>query len=160
MDELLKDTKMLGTLPLLRGQVTLNTALSEDDNMLAQIRYPRQRQEFLNHLSACKAEIEAIVSFHLRLKECRTGEISSWISGSYNVCIPVYISPPSDECVLVRIPLPYKIGEANFPGNVDEKLRCEVASYMWIQENCPNIKIPFLFGFGFPDGQAVRQIDS
>lgn len=144
------------TLPLLKGRVTMSTALSEDDNMAAQIRYPQQREEFLKHLSACKTEIEAIVLFHLRLKKCRIGEIGSWISGSYNICIPVYINPPSDACVLVRIPLPYKIGEANCPGNVDEKLRCEAASYIWIQEKCPNIKVPFLFGFGFPDGQTVR----
>ncbi len=148
---------MLETIPLLRGRVTLSTVLSEDDNMAVQIRYPQQREEFLNYLSTFKAEIEALVLFHLRLKNCRVGERGSWISGSYNVCIPVYISPPSDACVLVRIPLPYKIGEANFPGNVDEKLRCEAASYIWMQENCPNVKIPVLFGFGFPDGQTVRQ---
>ncbi|KAK0103267.1 hypothetical protein ONS95_005300 [Cadophora gregata] len=40
------------------------------------------------------------------------------------------------------------------PGNADEKLRCEVASYLWIQENCPDVSIPYLFGFGFPNGQT------
>lgn len=50
-------------LPLLRGHVTLSEALDEDDNMLAKIRYPQQRDDFLDHLLACKAEIEAVVSF-------------------------------------------------------------------------------------------------
>jgi hypothetical protein len=82
-----------------------------------------------------------------------------YLAVMYNVCIPVYISPPSDARVLVRIPLPYKVREAKYPGNVDEKLRCEVASYIWIQENCPDVPIPRLFGCGFPDGHTVRLID-
>ncbi|OAL25414.1 hypothetical protein AYO20_10448 [Fonsecaea nubica] len=75
--------------------------------------------------------------------------------GFRNVCIPVYFSPASKkDDVYVRIPLPYKVGERNSPGNVEEKLRCEVASYIWIQQNCPDIPIPALYGFGFPDGQT------
>jgi hypothetical protein len=38
---------------------------------------------------------------------------------------------------------------------VDEKLRCEVATYSWIHQNCPMVPIPCLYGFGFPDGQTV-----
>lgn len=43
----------------------------------------------------------------------------------------------------------------NNPGNVDEELRFEVATYIWIHENCPTVPIPTLYGFGFPDGQTV-----
>jgi len=100
------------------------------------------------------------VLFHLRLSKYRVAEKESWICGSYNVCIPVYISPTSDARVLVRIPLPHKVGEAEFPGNVEEKLRCEAASYLWIQEHCPKIPILYLFGSGFPDGQTVCRADS
>lgn len=152
---------MLSTLPLLNGRIALDRALENDDNILAQLGYPRQRQEFVSFLSAHKAEIEAIVSFHLCVKKCRASDVQTWLTGSYNVCIPVYISPPSSvRSVLVRIPLPYKVGEAQRPGNVDGKLRCEVASYLWIQEHCPDVPIPHLFGFGFPNGQSVRLIDN
>lgn len=151
---------MSNTLRLLNGRITLDRALNDDDNILAQIGYPRQRQEFFSYLSTRKAEIEAIVSFHLGAKKCRVSDVQTWLSGSYNVCIPVYISPPSKvRSVLVRIPLPYKVGEAKFSGNVDEKFRCEVASYLWIQENCPDVSIPYLFGFGFPNGQTVCSIE-
>ena len=81
--------------------------------------------------------------------------------GYYNICIPVYV----DGCVgfpgkrvLVRIPLPYKLGEAESPGNVEEKLRCEAATFIWIQEQCPEVPIPHLWGFGFPSGQCVRTL--
>ena len=149
---------MSNVLPLLKGTITLDEALDEDDNMLVEIEYPQQKYKFYSYLSAHKAEIEAIVSFHLGVNKCQAGEARTWMSGSYNVCIPVYINPPSDVRVLFRIPLPYKIGEAKSPGNVDEKLRCEAASYIWIQETCPNIPIPYLYGFGFPDGQTVGLI--
>lgn len=146
---------MAKTLPLLKGTITLDQALSDDDNLLAALGYPRQKREFWNYLSAHKAEIEAAVSFHLNVK-CRVADEGTWLSGSYDVCVPVHISPPSTlRVVLVRIPLPYKLGEAFRPGNVDEKLRCEAASYIWLQQNCPDIPIPFLYGFGLPDGQTV-----
>ena len=77
--------------------------------------------------------------FHLCLKTCQVGDVKTWIFSSFNVCIPVYINPPSNALVLIRILLPYKLGEAKYPGNVDEKLRCEVASYLWIHENCLEI---------------------
>ena len=153
---------MSNTLPLLNGTIPLDQALEDDDNILVQIGYPRQKQEFFSYLFAHKAEIEDIVSYHLGAdkEKCRVSDVQTWLSGSYNVCIPVHISPPSNvRSVLVRIPLPYKVGEANSPGDVDEKLRCEVASYLWIEENCPDVSIPHLFGFGFPNGQTVRSIE-
>lgn len=57
--------------------------------------------------------------------------------------------------VLIRFPLPYKLGESQCPGNVEEKLRCEAATFVWIKKNCPDIPIPGLWGFGFPSGQVV-----
>ncbi|KAL1971002.1 hypothetical protein VTN77DRAFT_2836 [Rasamsonia byssochlamydoides] len=146
-------------LPLLRGRsITLEDALEDDDNILARLDYPKKQASFWSHLSARKTEIEAVVWFHLGVEHCRVSEEDSWLFGSYNVCIPVYINRSSAcdaRTVLVRIPLPFKVGEAEHPGNVDEKLRCEVATYIWMQENCPDVPIPSLFGFGFPDGQTV-----
>ncbi|KAE8407861.1 hypothetical protein BDV37DRAFT_268992 [Aspergillus pseudonomiae] len=78
---------------------------------------------------------------------------------SYNVCIPVYIDPLSEEVVLIRIPLPFKIGEAFNPGNMDEKLRCEVATYIWIRENCLTVPIPSLYGFAFPNRLTVCELN-
>ncbi|RDL41490.1 Uncharacterized protein BP5553_01469 [Venustampulla echinocandica] len=145
---------MARTLPLLRGNITLDRALNDDGNVPIELRYPRQKQEFWKYLSARKDEIEALVSFHLGVSRCRVDDESVWLSSRFNVCIPVHINTPSSaRVVLVRIPLPYKVGEALCPGNVDEKLRCEVATYIRMQEMCPDIPIPFLFGFGFPDGQ-------
>lgn len=133
----------------------IEDAVDDDDNILVRITYPEQKLAFWTFLHSRKSEIERIVSHHLHVKTCQMGEVNTWISGSFNICIPVCIDQVSGTRVLIRIPLPYKIGEANNAGNVDEKLRCEAASYMWIQDNSPEIPIPKLFGFGFPDGQTV-----
>ncbi|UPL02692.1 hypothetical protein LCI18_013626 [Fusarium solani-melongenae] len=60
---------------------------------------------------------------------------------------------------MIRFPLPYKIGESTHPGNADEKLRCEAATYAWLQSHCPSIPIPHLWGFGFPSGPSFTVLD-
>jgi hypothetical protein len=149
------------TLPLLHGNVTLESALDNDDNMLQKIAYPDLRFEFYLSLYKRRSDIEAIVSHHLRLRQtetCHLGEFKDWKAGSFNVCIPVNIrnwDTFPNKRVIIRFPLPYKVGESRYPGNADEKLRCEAASFIWIQDNCPAVPIPYLWGFGFSDGQGV-----
>lgn len=75
------------------------------------------------------------------------------------MCVPVLIPATGrrgHDTVFVHFPLPYKVGEARNPGNVDEKLRAEIATYVWLQENCPDVSIPTLYGFGLPDEQCVN----
>lgn len=74
------------------------------------------------------------------------------------MCIPVLIPATGRRGhgkVFIRFPLPYKIGEANNPGNVEEKLRTKITAYMWLQEQYPDVSIPILHGFGLPGGQCV-----
>ena len=76
-----------------------------------------------------------------------------WIHGSFNVCLPVKVD--DGRSLIARFPLPYKVGDMNNPGNSDEKLRCEAAAYAWINENCPNVPLPRLWGFAFSNGVCV-----
>ncbi|GAT26713.1 hypothetical protein RIB2604_02103950 [Aspergillus luchuensis] len=61
---------MPGALPLLHGQISLSAALDDDDNVLQELSYPQRRIDFYT---------------------CRVEEVKEWISGSFNVCIPVVI---------------------------------------------------------------------
>ncbi|ERF74114.1 hypothetical protein EPUS_06383 [Endocarpon pusillum Z07020] len=61
---------------------------------------------------------------------------------------------------MIRFPLPYQVGEAFRPGNADEKLRCEAGAYVWLQENCPALRIPFLYGFGLSTGQRFTALEN
>jgi len=149
------------TLPLLRGSITLGEALEQEEDMLLDVSYPDSRMEFFIFLYTHSNDIAAIVSEHLGLAQsiqCRLGEVREWMHGSFNVCIPVYVenwNKGSAKRVLIRFPLPYKVGESTYPGNADEKLRCEAATFIWLQQYCPDIPLPHLWGFGFSGGQTV-----
>jgi hypothetical protein len=148
----------LPALPLLKGPVHFEDALDEDDNILAQLRYPQHKKEFFDYLMAHNADIENLVRCHLGIDQCHVCVMEIWKSGSFNVCIPIHIPATGrrgHDKIFVRFPLPYKLGEANSPGNVEEKLRTEIAAYIWLQEQCPDVSIPILHGFGLPDGQCV-----
>ncbi|GLA85676.1 hypothetical protein AtubIFM56815_009917 [Aspergillus tubingensis] len=156
---------MQRTLPLLRRDISLSTAIDDDDNILQELSYPKQRVDFYVYLYQQRSVIESIVSYHLNLSKkqtCRVGDVKEWISGSFNVCIPVDINGQEDHAlrrVLIRFPLPYKVGEGQHPGNADEKLRCEAATYIWIRQNCPSIPIPRLWGFAFAHDSCFTAIE-
>ncbi|KAH6703741.1 hypothetical protein EV126DRAFT_416972 [Verticillium dahliae] len=83
---------------------------------------------------------------------CAVAPTSQWIRGSFNVCIPIEVqSPNACRKLLLRCAMPYKLGGTKNPGSIDEKMSCEVGTYAWIQDRCPDIRIPYLYGFGFFD---------
>lgn len=149
------------TLSTLDDEFTFDEAVEEEHDMLRRLTYWEKRFHFLVYLLDHSAEIEAVVSYHLGLSEigrCYLAPLDDWIHGSFNMCLPVYIKNGKnrpERRVMIRFPLPYKVGEENFPGNADEKLRCEAATYIWIQENCPDVPIPQLLGFSFCGSQCV-----
>lgn len=61
---------------------------------------------------------------------------------------------------MIRFPLPFKSGESDFPGNCDEKLRSEVATYAWIGKNCPEVPIAYLWGFSFAGGSSFAALEN
>lgn len=150
------------TLPLLKGRISLTDALKEDNDVIQQLSYPAKRLDFWLYLFRNRSQIANIVARHLNipLSDFRLGEVEEWIHGSFNACMPIHIlesarHPRLPQRAMIRFPLPYKVGEAFRPGNVDEKLRCEAATYVWLQRHCPSIPVPRLLGFGFPGLQSV-----
>ncbi|EEH35873.2 hypothetical protein PAAG_00196 [Paracoccidioides lutzii Pb01] len=56
-----------------------------------------------------------------------------WLHGSLNLCIPIHINNSGQsqpEKMSFRVPLPYKIGEEEFPGNAEDKVPSEAATYI------------------------------
>ncbi|KAL9100961.1 MAG: hypothetical protein Q9163_003725 [Psora crenata] len=147
----------------LSGEITIDEALAAEQNMLLRLTYDQKRSNLLDYLHDHKSQIEAMVSYHLNFNTtsiCSITPESEWIHGSFNICIPVYVNDQtnySKKRVIIRFPLPYKIGEENFPGNTDEKLRCEAATYIWIQEKCPDVHVPQLLGFAFSNNYCVLE---
>lgn len=141
---------------LLRQEITYSAAKEEEVNILHQLEYYDQRTQFFDNLNAKRDWIKAAVAHHLGLNSpaaCHVTETEDWLHGSFNVCVPVTVD--NGKRVLVRFPLPYRVGEAFRPGNGDEKIRCEAGTYAWLQENCPMVPIPRLYGFALSTGESV-----
>ncbi|KFZ06251.1 hypothetical protein V501_07595 [Pseudogymnoascus sp. VKM F-4519 (FW-2642)] len=159
---------MPGALPLSRGEITYSTAQAEEVNILHRLRYPAEEVKFFNHINNKRSWIKAVVAHHLQLRSstlCQVADVKSWYHGSFNVCVPVTISPwegkeQPGQRVLIRFPLPYRVGEAFRPGNGDEKIRCEAGAYAYLQENCPEVPIPRLYGFATSDGETFTRLQN
>ncbi|KAI5459506.1 phosphotransferase enzyme family protein [Mariannaea sp. PMI_226] len=131
---------------------SLKRALDDDDNVLVPMRYPTLRDEMWKSIEAKKAGIEEMVRLQLGVRSCRVTVSEIWKSGSFNLAIPIRL--PKGQTIYLRLPNAYRIGEEENPGNAEEKLRTEIATYLWIQEHCPDVPIPILHAFGLPDGST------
>ena len=146
---------------LLRGEITYSAAKEQDANILHELGYRDKKIQFFTYLYRNRKRIQKLIARHLGLASadaCRVVEVEDWIHGSFNVCIRADIVDRNGDTrrrVMIRFPLPYRIGEKSRPGNADEKVRCEVGTYVWLKENCPNIPIPHLYGFGLSSGKRV-----
>ena len=134
--------------------------------MLVRLTFLQKFAAYREYLEEHRTQIEAAVSQHLNLGRhdvCSLEHMREWIHGSFNMCLPLRITRRairSQSRAMIRFPLPYKIGEEYNPGNADEKLRCEAATYIFIQENCPDIPVPKLLGFAFSGNDCVsRPVD-
>ncbi|RAH53124.1 hypothetical protein BO85DRAFT_166036 [Aspergillus piperis CBS 112811] len=151
---------------LLHQEITYSEAQDDQSNILHKLTFPSQRDQFLDHVYRHRSWIQTVVSHHLNLRSgdaCRVSQPDEWLHGSFNLCIPVQINMHNElgtNKMLVRIPLPYRIGEAFRPGNADEKLRCEAGTYAWMQQMAPSIRVPRLYGFGLSTGQCFTDIEN
>ncbi|EFY90683.1 hypothetical protein MAC_03263 [Metarhizium acridum CQMa 102] len=150
---------------LLSGPVTLSAATAKSRNVLHALEYPQQKENFYKRMETYRPLLADLVAHHLGTKPTDV-TISSqdyWRHGSFNLCIPVHIDPSAKSAppqfVLLRFPLPYRVGEVVRPGNSDEKVNCEAATYAWLQENCPAVPIPQLYGFGLSTNQRFTNLD-
>lgn len=143
-------------LPLIQGETTLSDALDNEDNMLLRLSYRKKRFAFYLDIYGLRNRFAILCAHDLGLgagETCVLSEPAEWIHGSFNVCVPVNVlnwKKHPGKRVLLRFPLPYKNGDC-----CDEKLRTEAATYLWMQQNCPDVPIPFLWSFALPSGQVV-----
>ncbi|KZF25522.1 hypothetical protein L228DRAFT_255211 [Xylona heveae TC161] len=160
----MEEVKVEAKRHLLRGTVTLEEAFTREDDMRAALQYPKKLGGFYVQMIERRDEIQRLVASHCGLKSAELGRITVredraadgtpvWRHGSFNVCVRVsFVDEQTRRDMAFRVPLPFKIGEYFEPGNAEEKVRSEAATYIWIKENCPDVPIPTLRGFGVPGG--------
>ncbi|KAF5248946.1 hypothetical protein FANTH_5649 [Fusarium anthophilum] len=135
--------------------IDYSEAQRRDDDIITKLGYTERRKDLYDNLDRQKDTIRSLVRHHLHLDndaECIVLPQEQWIKGSFNVCIPIRtVSGTVPRNLMLRCCLPYKLAEAQYPGTIEEKLRCEVGTYVWMQRYCTDIRIPYLYGFGFAD---------
>lgn len=136
-------------------EVTFEDAKKLDLNVIQHHEQVALATQLYGHLWSNRKTIATIIKQQLGLENealCRVALPKLWIRGGFNVCIPVEVkSRHFSKTVIMRCPMPFKLGESSYPGTVEEKLRAEVGAYAWLQENCPDIRIPQLYGFRIAD---------
>lgn len=159
-----------------------------EDAIRSEADIPHERQQFMESMafwfsvSRHRPALERLVARHLGVNAARVkmSHLNMWRQGAFNVAIPMLVfdtkaaadaaytpSPQGDmpptvpdslRRVMLRLPMPPRCAEAVYPGSILEKMRCETATYVWMQKNCPQVRIPHLFGLGFPDGKHVSEV--
>ncbi|EFY84979.1 hypothetical protein MAC_08963 [Metarhizium acridum CQMa 102] len=150
----------MATRNLLSGPITLSSATGRSANVLHALQYPLRKLAFYSYIEGHRALLAEVIAHHLGIKPTDV-DISPqewWRHGSFNLCVPLKVNVNSTqsnvpEFAFIRFPLPYRVGEVTNPGNSDEKLNCEAATYAWLEENCPSVPIPKLYGFGLSTNQ-------
>ncbi|KAK3304853.1 uncharacterized protein B0T15DRAFT_365384, partial [Chaetomium strumarium] len=141
-----------------QGPITYSSALRKNADIISQAAHLAATEELCRVLWDSKGTIEALVRHHLSLDNCDSCTVApcdQWIRGGFNVCVPVETRSRDAHGVprrlIFRCPMPHKLAEARYPGTVDEKLSCEVGTYAWMQDWCPDVCILQLYGFAFSD---------
>lgn len=149
------------TIETSKGRYTLEEALARDVDMLPALSGLQKTIAYQHELESCRPRLEKIIQRHLGIPQSDfvLSRPEKWIWGNFNICLPIYINGDHGTRLprqaLIRFPLPHNVGEAFSPGTVNEKLRCEAATYIWLQTECPTVPIPRLLGMGFPGLQSV-----
>lgn len=132
----------------------LSAAQRHERNLLAKFHQSQATKQLYQDLWHDRKAIEAIAAHHLGLSGssaiCTVQPMESWLKGQFNICVLINVQDGDGETrrKVFRCPMPHKVGEQNFSGAVEEKIRAEVAAYVWIEKNCPEIPIPQLHAFG------------
>lgn len=149
---------MPAALDLLNRQIEFQSAIDHQSNILTKLDNVQETRDVYAYLFERTGDINALTAHYLGVDraQCVVSHWEEWIRGSFNICIPVRVKGQrgeTDKTVLMRCPMAYTLGKDI--GVVDEKIACEVATYAWMQDHCPEVKIPDLLGFGFSDGRKV-----
>jgi hypothetical protein len=143
-------------------QVTEAEALDDGWDMIPTLTAFTKTRRFCRRLENNRAQLEKLIARHLGIPVSDFVLLGQehWVWGSYNICLPLDINRTKNTLSLppqamLRFALPFRCGEEYSPGNVEEKLRCEAATYVWLQRNCLFIPTPRLLAMGFPGTESV-----
>ncbi|KAH6612909.1 hypothetical protein B0J18DRAFT_470260 [Chaetomium sp. MPI-SDFR-AT-0129] len=142
---------------------TFEAAVQEEFNVLRRIPHVPAVKALTEQLWQDRESVEALTRLHLGLRKqdaCTVLDRRQWIRGAFNICVLLEVAEPWGESrkVMFRCGMPHKLAEPQYPGTVDEKTSCEAGAYVWMQEKCPDVRIPHLYGFGFSNERHYTHV--
>lgn len=145
---------------LLRNKLrSFESASEQETNFLHAVRNHTAAEAFKERVWGERAAIEAVVRHHLRLGKnviCRLLPEERWFQGGFNICGIVEVEEDGAVTPFIfRCPMPHKLAEDRYPGTVSDKVACEAGTYIWVQERCPEIRVPKLYAFGTGNNNHV-----
>ncbi|KAG5981690.1 hypothetical protein E4U55_002671 [Claviceps digitariae] len=147
--------------PNLAGPLTSEKAKAQDFSVHHRRNHIALMEELYISLWKQRNTIVSIIRTQLRLENeanCVVAFPQDWIRGKFNVCIPVEVdSRQFRGKFIMRCPLPFAVAETIYPGSIEEKLRGEIGAYVWMQQHCPDIRIPHLCGFSISGRHFVHE---
>lgn len=149
------------TLALSDGRLwSLESAQNHLRNLLVRFRRRADTEKQCQDLWRDREKIQTCAARHLGLannSSCEVQDVNTWTKGQFNICVLICVSleDGSRSQLILRCPMPHKVGEQHCSGATDEKMRAEIASYAWIEEHCPEIPIPRLHGFQLSNNLQV-----
>ncbi|KAI5464325.1 hypothetical protein BGZ63DRAFT_401282 [Mariannaea sp. PMI_226] len=146
-------------MPIAAPDLTYQEVVDSPDDFIRDQNQEDEKSIFTRFIWKNRSLIKLFVFLHLKLDSGAgfTFYIPNpdlWEYGRFNISFPIEVREFNDNinvAVWFRIPIPYALGEDENPGNVEEKVRIEAGSRLWMRENCPTVPLPHLYGFGFAD---------
>ena len=140
------------------AKMTEEEALDNEWDMVPTLTHYPETLRFCQDLERLPPQLVGLVSRHLGIppSDFVLLDRSEWVWGSFNICLPLHINDDDDAAARAKLPtqailrlaLPFRCGEDYSPGSVDEKLRCEAATYVWLRLCCPSLPTPRLIWHG------------
>ncbi|CAF3539881.1 unnamed protein product, partial [Fusarium graminearum] len=131
-----------------------------ENNLVHKVKHHKATARFKVELWQKRHSIVALIKHHLGLgadDTCTVLASEEWMQGVFNICVIVDMTTGNlSKKLIFRCPIPPHAGQ--HPGTIDEKVECEVATYIWMQQYCPDIRIPHLLAFGFTDDSSFIHI--
>ncbi|KAG8667739.1 hypothetical protein FPOAC2_12928 [Fusarium poae] len=131
-----------------------------ESNLVHKRKHHDAAARFKLELWKKRESIAALIKHHLRLDAddtCTVLARKEWMQGIFNICVLVEVAVGNtNKKLILRCPIPPHAGQPS--STVDEKVGCEVATYIWMQQYCSDIRIPHLFAFGFTDDSSFTHI--
>ncbi|KAH7019761.1 hypothetical protein EDB80DRAFT_207256 [Ilyonectria destructans] len=160
----LEPLEPLETLDIPGGTITYEAARKCEDNVIIEHHRAAETHDIYCHLWVDRHNAEALAVHHLGLEPGTISRIApqeDWKVSDHHISFTIVVydtDREEDRKVHFKCYIPSAYGEDFFKNSVEEKIRIDVGSQVWMSQKCADIPIPFMFGYGLPNGHQFTHV--